>query len=85
MNFREKVLNAVKKIPKGETRTYGEIAHKAGNSKAARAVGAILKTNFDPTIPCHRVIGKNGLLTGYNRGLAQKKKLLLQEGATINV
>ena len=78
--FKNTVLNIVKEIPAGSVMTYGEVARKAGNPKAARAVGAILKQNYDPTIPCHRVIGKNGNLTGYNRGLEAKKALLLKEG-----
>lgn len=81
LTFRQKVLNIVSKIPKGKTLSYKEVAKKAGNEKAARAVGAILKTNYDPKIPCHRVIGSNGSLTGYNRGLSKKKKLLREEGA----
>lgn len=81
LTFRQKVLNIVSKIPKGKIMTYGEVAKRAGNTKAARAVGAILKTNFDPAIPCHRVIGSDGSLTGYNRGLSKKKKLLREEGA----
>lgn len=79
--FREKVLNIVSKIPKGNTMTYKEVAKLSGNEKASRAVGAILRTNYDPKIPCHRVIGSNGSMTGYNRGIAQKKKLLRREGA----
>lgn len=79
--FRQKVLEIVKDIPRGKTMTYGEVAKKAGNLNASRAVGSILKTNFDPKIPCHRVIGKNGKLVGYNRGLLKKKKLLREEGA----
>lgn len=79
--FREKVLGIVAKIPKGSMMTYGAVAAKAGNPKAARAVGAIISTNYDPAIPCHRVIGANGSLTGYNRGLAKKRALLKAEGA----
>lgn len=81
LTFRQKVFNIVSKIPKGKTLSYKQVAKKAGNEKAARAVGAIIKTNYDPKIPCHRVIGSNGKLTGYNRGLSKKKKLLQEEGA----
>lgn len=78
--FKEKVFEIVRKIPKGSILSYGEVARRAGNPRAARAVGAILRTNYDPAIPCHRVVGKNGELTGYNRGLLKKKKLLREEG-----
>jgi len=77
--FREKVFVVVQKIPRGKTLTYKEVARRAGNPKAARAVGAILKTNFDPRIPCHRVIRSNGSIGGYNRGVDKKKKLLNEE------
>ena len=81
MNFREKVLSIVTKIPKGEVLTYGEVARRAGNFKAARAVGAILRTNFSPSIPCHRVTCAHGMLGGYNRGAREKFRLLKEEGA----
>jgi len=77
--FKEKVFAVVKKIPKGETMTYKEVARKAGNSKASRAVGAILHTNYDKSIPCHRVIRSDGKLGGYNRGKAKKKAILDKE------
>jgi methylated-DNA-[protein]-cysteine S-methyltransferase len=80
-SFREKVLEITTKIPKGKTLTYKEVATKAGNSKAARAVGTILKTNFDPEIPCHRVIRSDGKTGGYNRGSANKIRILKEEGA----
>lgn len=75
--FTEKVRAVVRKIPKGKTMTYKEVAMRAGNPGAARAVGAIMRTNFDPTIPCHRVVRSDGGLGGYNRGGIQKKKALL--------
>jgi O-6-methylguanine DNA methyltransferase len=78
-NFRERVFATVKQIPKGKTLSYKEVAEKAGNPKAARAVGAILHTNYDPTIPCHRVVRSDGSLGGYNRGRALKKKILEKE------
>ncbi len=62
--------------------TYKEVATKAGNSKAARAVGAVLRTNYDPEIPCHRVIRSDGSLGSYNRGgTVRKRKLLKNEKA----
>ncbi|GKX65747.1 methylated-DNA--[protein]-cysteine S-methyltransferase [Inconstantimicrobium mannanitabidum] len=75
--FQKKVWNALKEIPFGETRSYGEIAKKIGNEKAARAVG--MANNKNPImiiIPCHRVIGSNGKLVGYAGGLDIKEKLL---------
>lgn len=78
--FKEKVFSVVKKIPKGYVLTYGEVARRAGNAKAARAVGAVLRTNFDPKIPCHRVICLDGSLGGYNRGVKRKKNILQSEG-----
>lgn len=79
--FREKVLEITSKIPEGKTLTYKEVATMAGNPKAARGAGAVLKTNFDPSIPCHRVIKSNGQLGGYNRGAKNKEILLTKEKA----
>ena len=77
-SFREKVLAVVRKIPKGGSMTYKEVAAKAGNAKAARAVGAIMRTNYDLSIPCHRVIHSDGSLGSYNRGGTLKKHILLK-------
>jgi len=79
--FRDKVFDVVRRIPKGETCTYKEVAKLAGNPKAARAVGSILHTNHNPDIPCHRVIRSDGTLGGYNRGKQKKRHLLMHEGA----
>ena len=79
--FKEKVFEVVKKIPKGKTLSYKEVARKAESPLAYRAVGSILSTNFDPKIPCHRVIGSDGKMHGYNRGIKNKIKLLKKEGA----
>jgi methylated-DNA-[protein]-cysteine S-methyltransferase len=79
MNFKNCVLSIVSKIPKGETMTYRHVAICAGRPKAYRAVGNILHKNYDPAIPCHRVIRSNGALGGYNRGKHKKKTLLAQE------
>lgn len=79
-SFKEKVYEIVKKIPKGKVLTYKEVAKKAGNEKASRAVGNILNKNFDPAIPCHRVIRSNGKLGGYNRGTRVKIEILKKEG-----
>lgn len=79
--FREKVLNIVAGIPSGQTLTYKEVAMQAGNKDASRAVGSILKTNYDKNIPCHRVILSSGKTGEYNRGRENKIKLLKKEGA----
>ena len=77
--FRERVLLVTAKIPKGKTLTYKQVAERSGNPKAARAVGAILRTNFNPDIPCHRVIRSDGGLGGYNRGVNKESELLKKE------
>jgi methylated-DNA-[protein]-cysteine S-methyltransferase len=82
MQFSEKVKEIVRNIPQGQTMTYKEVAQKAGNPKASRGVGAIMRANLDPAIPCHRVIKSDGTLGSYNRGgESTKKALLIQEGA----
>jgi len=79
--FSDKVRDIVKKIPKGKTMTYKQVATKAGNSKAARAVGAVMRTNYDESIPCHRVIASDGTMRGYNRGgVGRKQEMLFEEG-----
>lgn len=83
-DFAEKVRAVVRTIPEGETRSYGAVAKAAGNSKAARAVARVMSANYDPTVPCHRVICANGDLGGYNRGGTKaKKKILQKEGALL--
>lgn len=79
-SFKERVYEIVKSIPKGKTLSYKEVAIKAGSPNAFRAVGNILNKNYNPRIPCHRVIKSSGELGGYNRGLKNKKKILLEEG-----
>jgi len=75
--FMKKTWAGLCKIPYGKTATYGEIAAKAGSPKASRAVGMANNRNPIPIfIPCHRVIGANGQLTGYRGGLSLKKVLL---------
>ena len=81
ISFRERVLKIVAQIPKGKVLTYKEVASRAGNIKASRAVGNIMASNFNPKIPCHRVIRTDGGLGGYNRGIKNKQELLKQEGA----
>lgn len=78
-SFTEKVFGVVSKIPKGKTLTYKEVAKRAGNEKACRAVGNILNKNYNPKIPCHRVVRSDGKAGGYNRGALLKAKLLRLE------
>jgi len=66
--FSDKVRDIVRKIPKSKTMTYKEVASKAGNPKAARAVGAVMRSNYDRSIPCHRVVASDGKMRRYNRG-----------------
>ncbi|OGC45528.1 hypothetical protein A2V49_01855 [candidate division WWE3 bacterium RBG_19FT_COMBO_34_6] len=83
MTFKEKVYEFAKKIPIGKVATYGQLAALAGNHKAGRAVGTFMKTNpYAPAVPCHRVVGSNGELTGYTggKGIITKKKMLKNEG-----
>ncbi len=80
--FQQKVWKALCMIKQGETKTYGWIAKQIQNEKAVRAVGSANGANpIALIIPCHRVIGSNGKLTGYAGGLALKAKLLMHEGA----
>ncbi|MDQ2932927.1 MAG: MGMT family protein [bacterium] len=81
VTFKEKVFAVLRTIPRGKTMTYKEVAKKAGKPKAFRAVGTIVGTNFDSTIPCHRVIRSDGGMGGYNRGIKAKIALLKKEGA----
>ncbi|MFT5816190.1 MAG: methylated-DNA-[protein]-cysteine S-methyltransferase [Psychroserpens sp.] len=81
-NFQKKVWQALTEIPCGETKSYGWIAKSINNEKAVRAVGSANGANpIALIVPCHRVIGSNGKLTGYAGGLALKAKLLMHEGA----
>lgn len=76
-DFYVSVWKALEEIPYGETRTYQEIAESVGNKDSARAVGSACNSNPLPIlVPCHRVIGKNGKLTGYRGGLGIKSQLL---------
>lgn len=82
--FQQKVWRALRAIPYGETRTYGEIAAAVGNPKAARAVG--MANHQNPVliaVPCHRVIGADGSLVGYGSGLDMKEALLRLEKETV--
>lgn len=83
--FQKRVWNELINIPYGQTKTYGEIAAAIGNPKASRAVG--MSNHNNPimiVIPCHRVIGKNGQLTGYAGGIDIKEKLLNLESKNLH-
>ena len=80
-SFQRRVWDLLCGIPWGETRSYGQIAKALGRPKAARAVGRAVGTNpVSIVVPCHRVIGSDGTLTGYGGGLDRKKALLKLEG-----
>lgn len=81
--FRSKVQKIVAAIPEGKVATYGQVAALAGAQGAARAVGAVMRTNKDTrAVPCHRVVGVAGALTGYayGYGTRTKKQMLEKEG-----
>jgi methylated-DNA-[protein]-cysteine S-methyltransferase len=80
-DFGKRVLQATARIPFGHTATYGQVAAQAGNAKASRAAGRALGANPIPiVVPCHRVIGTSGKLTGYTGGMHRKEALLRLEG-----
>jgi methylated-DNA-[protein]-cysteine S-methyltransferase len=84
-NFQKYVWAELLKIPFGETISYGELARRIGNPAACRAVGRANATNpIALIVPCHRVIGTSGKLTGYGGGLDLKEKLLAWERAVIS-
>lgn len=79
--FQQDVWRALLTIPSGEVMTYGQIAAAVGKPGAARAVGQAVGSNpFSIVVPCHRVVGSDGALTGFGGGLATKERLLLGEG-----
>ncbi len=83
-DFQKSVWAALSEIPYGEMRSYGDIARVIGNPKAVRAVGGANGKNPLPiVVPCHRVIGSDGSLTGFGGGLSIKKKLLRLEGVPL--
>ena len=80
MNFNQKVWAITARIPRGKVVTYGDIARLLG-TKAYRAVGNALNRNpYAPAVPCHRVVGSDGSLTGFAAGVEMKKRLLAEEG-----
>ncbi|MCX6714736.1 MAG: MGMT family protein [Candidatus Uhrbacteria bacterium] len=82
ISFSERVYTIVAQIPCGKVATYGDIAKRSGNVKAARAVGMCMNKNRDTyRVPCHRVVASTGELTGYAfGGVEAKRKKLLEEG-----
>jgi methylated-DNA-[protein]-cysteine S-methyltransferase len=83
--FQQQVWGALREIPYGELRSYRDIAEQLGNGRAVRAVGAANGRNPLPIIvPCHRVIGSNGRLTGFAGGLTTKARLLALEGVSVD-
>ena len=82
--FQQQVWAALREIPYGQTISYGELARRIGNPQASRAVGLANGRNpISVIVPCHRVIGANGALTGYGGGLGRKQVLLsLEQGVT---
>ena len=84
-DFQKEVWKALEAIPYGQTRTYSDIAREIGNLKAVRAVGAANGRNpISIVVPCHRVIGASGELTGFAGGLEAKASLLSLEGVDVN-
>ena len=81
LSFAQKVRDVVSKIPKGSVLTYKQVAQMAGSPNASRAVGSVLKKNYDSQIPCHRVIRSDGKTGEYNRGREEKIRRLTNEGA----
>ena len=81
--FQLRVWEALRRIPPGETRTYGRVAEMIGAPKAVRAVARSCATNpVSLAVPCHRVVGKDGDLTGYRWGVPRKRTLLERERAS---
>ena len=77
------MLKVVAQIPKGSTLSYQEVARRAGSPRAYRAVGNIMNKNFNPRVPCHRVIRSNGEAGGYRDGTKKKIEILRKEGVAI--
>lgn len=83
IEFQKAVCKVVKSIPRGQVMTYNEVAISAGFKGAARAVGSLMKKNYDPEIPCHRVVKSDGKVGEYNRGADAKIELLMSEGVNV--
>jgi methylated-DNA-[protein]-cysteine S-methyltransferase len=82
--FTGEVLRELTLVPYGQTATYGDLAARVGRPRAARAIGMVMNHNPIPIVlPCHRIVGANGSLTGYGGGLDRKELLLRLEGAIL--
>ena len=82
--FTTQVLGELALVPYGQTATYGDLAARVGRPRAARAIGMVMNHNPIPIVlPCHRIVGANGSLTGYGGGLDRKEHLLRLEGAIL--
>jgi methylated-DNA-[protein]-cysteine S-methyltransferase len=82
-DFQKRVWGITRSIPRGQTRTYGSIALEAGSPGSARAVGQAMARNpWPPIVPCHRVVGHDGRLTGFGGGLEMKRQMLEFERKT---
>ena len=83
-DFTLRVLHELAKVPYGHTATYRQLAERAGNPRASRAVGMVMNRNPIPIVlPCHRIVGSSGDLVGYGGGLDRKERLLRLEGALL--
>lgn len=84
MTFHERVWAACAQIPAGKVATYGDLARAVGSPRAFRAVGQAMNRNpYAPAVPCHRVVGSDGSLTGFATGLEKKRRLLAAEGVAL--
>jgi methylated-DNA-[protein]-cysteine S-methyltransferase len=84
--FQKKVWRHLRRIPFGKTRSYGDIARTVGSPRASRAVGAACGKNpLSIVVPCHRVVGANGALTGFGGGLETKAELLSLEAHALQI
>ena len=81
--FAERVADVVRRILKGSVLTYADVARRAGNPRAFRAVGNILNKNRDPGVPCHRVVRSDGSVGGYAWGARKKAERLRREGVRV--
>jgi len=82
--FLARVWDVVRAIPRGQVRSYSSVAQQVGSPHGARAVGRAMDINpFPIVVPCHRVVGKHGQLTGFGGGLDMKSRLLALEGARL--
>jgi O-6-methylguanine DNA methyltransferase len=81
--FHARVIAAVRRIPAGRVATYGDVAAAAGNPRASRAVGNIMRSTSDPSVPCHRVVAAGGKLGGYGGDITRKRARLLADGIVV--